>query len=115
MRLILLCLSVAVVAAPASAQSASVLVRDGPGGAPVPGAIVRLLRGDSVVAQGLTTEGGRVTVRAPSAGRYVLRVSRIGFAPSGPTPVDLSPGGSTAVELAVTSERILLPEISVQG
>jgi hypothetical protein len=97
------------------AQTATVVVRETPAGPAVPGAIVRLLAGDSVIAQGLTSETGRVTLRAGGAGRFTLQVSRIGYAPSSPSPLDLAAGEARTVELAVLSERILLPELTVQA
>jgi hypothetical protein len=98
-----------------SAQAAAVLVRDGAAGPPVAGAIVRLLRGDTVVVQGLTSEAGRVTLGAPAAGRYALQVSRIGYAVSARTPVELAAGETRSIELAVTSARIMLPELIVEA
>ncbi|HEU5219703.1 MAG TPA: carboxypeptidase-like regulatory domain-containing protein, partial [Gemmatimonadales bacterium] len=99
----------------AAAQAAAILVRDGTGGPPVAGAIVRLLRGDSVLAQGLTGETGRVTLRAPSAGRYFLQVSRIGYVPGARTPVDLVSAETRSVDLPVLTPKILLPEIIVEA
>jgi len=98
-----------------AAQTASVLVRDGPGGPPVAGAIVRLLQGDSVLAQGLTSEFGRVTLRAGAAGRFLLRVSRIGYDIGTATPIDLAAGETRPVELAERWNQIFLPEIIVEG
>lgn len=98
-----------------SAQTAVVTVRDGPGGPPVAGAIVRLLRGDTLVVQGLSGEAGRVTLTARAPGRYALQVSRIGYAVSARTPIELAAGETRMVELAATAERIMLPEIVVEG
>jgi hypothetical protein len=98
-----------------AAQAAAVVVRDGPGGPPVTGAIVRLMRGDSVVAQGLTSEAGRVTLRGPAAGKYFLVVSRIGYAVGASTPVDLTSSETRPVELTASWNQIFLPEILVEG
>lgn len=97
------------------AQTATAIVRETAAGPPVAGAIVRLLAGDSVIAQGLTSESGRVTLRAGGAGRFMLRVSRIGYAPSPPSPIDLAAGETRTVELAVLWERVQLPELTVQA
>ena len=52
-----------------------------PGGNPVEGALVALLDArDSVVAEGLSTEGGTRVLRAPT-GAYRVRVRRIGYLP----------------------------------
>jgi len=98
-----------------AAQAAAVVLRDGPAGPPVAGAVVRLLRGDTVLAQGLTSDAGRITLRAPSPGRYALRASRIGYAVGGTTPIELAAGQTLAVELAVAWQQILLPEITVDA
>lgn len=108
-------LSLALTGGELRAQSAAVVVREGAGGPPVVGAIVRLLAGDSVIAQGLTTEAGRLTLRASRAGPFTLRVSRIGYATSPPFPIDLAAGETRTVELAVLWERVQLPELTVQG
>jgi hypothetical protein len=97
------------------AQTANVVVRETDAGPAVAGAIVRLYQGDSVIAQGLTSESGRATLRAGGAGRFTIRVSRIGYAVSPPTPIELAIGETRSVELAFMSERIHLPELVVQG
>jgi len=97
------------------AQTATVVVRETAAGPTVAGAIVRLFLGDSVIAQGLTSESGRVTLRAGGAGRFMIRVSRIGYAVSPPSPVLLVAGETRTVELAFMSERIRLPELVVQA
>jgi hypothetical protein len=47
----------------------------------VVGAVVRLVRDSTVVAEGLTSGAGRVVLRAPAPGTYDVRVNRIGFRP----------------------------------
>ena len=74
MRRLLLLLSVGC-AASLQAQTLELRLRDSTTRAPIVGAIVRLLRNDSVVTQALTSEVGTATLRAGAAGRagYVGR------------------------------------------
>ncbi len=75
------------------------------------GALVALLDArDSVVAEGLTTERGTRTLKAP-AGTYRVRVRRIGYLPFISTPVVLPRGGELLLE--VESPRVTLQDIVV--
>src|SRR6185503_3857923 len=100
-----------------SANAQTVLVRalEDSSRAPLAGAMVRLLRGDSVLAQALTSAVGRVTLRAPSPGRYLLRVSRIGYAVSAPFPVELAAEETRGIDLTLPAVRVNLPTIIVRG
>lgn len=107
---------IALLAAPcASAQTVRVRVLEDSSRAPVGGAIVRLLRGDSTLVQGLTSAVGRVTLLAPAPGRYLLRVSRIGYAISAPIPIELAAGETRGIDLALPTVRVSLPTIVVRG
>jgi hypothetical protein len=99
----------------ASAQIVRVRALEDSSRAPIGGAIVRLLRGDSTLAQGLTNPVGRVTLRAPAPGRYLLRVSRIGYAVSAPIPIDVAAGETRGIDLALPAVRVSLPTIVVRG
>jgi chitodextrinase len=59
------------------------------------------VRGDTAVVQGLSSETGRVTLAARAPGRYALQVSRIGYAVSGRTPIEL------AADYGVVRDRML--------
>jgi hypothetical protein len=80
-------------------------------GVVVMGALVALLdEHDSVVTEGLTTERGTRTLRAP-AGTYRLRVRRIGYLPFISTPVSLPRGDEMLVR--VESPKVVLQNIVV--
>jgi hypothetical protein len=81
------------------------------GGRPVEGALVALLDArDSVVAEGLSTEGGTRVLRAP-AGTYRVRARRIGFLPFISTPVVLPhPDG---LQLVVETPSVVLNSIVI--
>ena len=98
-----------------SAQTIEIRLREGSSGAPVAGAIVRLLRNDSVVAQTLTNELGSSRLTAGHAGTYRLRIDRIGFAGflTGPFPLESETVFRT--EVAIDSPPLRLPEVVVHG
>ncbi|HEX2692889.1 MAG TPA: carboxypeptidase-like regulatory domain-containing protein, partial [Gemmatimonadaceae bacterium] len=81
------------------------------GGAPVIGALVALLDPrDNVVMEGLTTERGTRTLRAP-AGTYRIRVRRIGYLPFISTPVTLPRNDDLLLQ--VESPKVVLQNIVV--
>ena len=98
----------------AGAQVVDVRLRDGVSGAPMPGAVVRLIRDTTSVAQGLTTATGRATLKAPSAGLYRLRVNRIGYAAILTDTFSLAADQLLRKELATTSIVVTLPDVAVQ-
>jgi hypothetical protein len=86
---------------------------DGPGGTPVSGALVALLNaGDSVVAEGLSSETGSRILRAPS-GVYQIRVRRIGYRPFVSNGVSVP--HSSELVLNVESARVVLESIVVNS
>jgi hypothetical protein len=77
------------VSVPAGAASDVSVRLQSTGGSPIEGALVALLNSrDSVVAEGLSGEGGRRMLRAPP-GTYRVRARRIGFLPFISHPVVL--------------------------
>jgi hypothetical protein len=82
---------------------------------PIPGAIVRLLRAEQPVAQGLTNELGRLLLRAPGAGEYRLKVDRIGFLGFTTPSFPLLAGETLVSEIPVVSRPMELPTIVVGG
>jgi hypothetical protein len=83
------------------------------GDIPVAGALVALLDArDSVVAEGLSNEGGRRMLRAPP-GTYRVRARRIGFLPFISPSVVLPHEGELL--LAVETPRIVLESIVVNS
>lgn len=104
-------------AAPAAAQQVDVQLREERSRAPIIGAIVRLLgEFDTVVlAQGLSNEGGRISLRAPAAGRYRLKVDRIGWVGLITPSFALGAGQTFSTEVLLADVRMDLPTIEVQG
>jgi hypothetical protein len=82
-------------------------------GAPVSGALIALLDSrDNVVAEGLATEDGTRTLRAP-AGTYRVRVRRIGYLPFVSNAVALP--STNDLVLDVESPRVVLQSIVVNS
>ena len=100
-------------AADLPAQTTELHVRlDAGNGSQVSGALVALIDGDKVVAEGLSSPGG--TVRISSApGTYRVRVRRIGFRPFFSDPVTLPFKGELV--LRVESQRIVLDAMVVSA
>ncbi len=83
--------------------------------APIAGALVRIARGDTVAALGLTNDGGFIALTVSHPGHYVLRVARIGHHIPGEWSVEVLPGDLNRVTLTVDSSPVELPTITVQG
>ncbi len=121
MRPILLAAALlALSAATAGAQVVRGQVREQGSAAPVPGAVVSLLRADAAptaapVVSALSDDRGAFSVRAPAAGRYVLRIKRIGVRQTLSEPFDLAVGETRAAELDVTPLPAVQPEVRVTG
>ncbi|HEX6251945.1 MAG TPA: carboxypeptidase regulatory-like domain-containing protein [Gemmatimonadaceae bacterium] len=82
-------------------------------GVPLGGALIALLdQGDRVVAEGLSSEDGRRTLRAPD-GIYRVRVRRIGFHPHVTGAVRLPHEGEFVVR--IESRRVVLSTIVVSA
>jgi hypothetical protein len=82
-------------------------------GSPVEGALVALLNvRDSVVAEGLSTEGGTRVLRAPP-GTYRVRARRIGFLPFISTPVALPQPDQLL--LVVETQKVVLNRVVVEA
>jgi hypothetical protein len=110
-------LIVCLLAAPAAAQQVDVQLREERSRTPIVGAIVRLLGefDNGVVAQGLSNEGGRIALRAPAAGRYRLKVDRIGWVGLITPSFALAAGPPFQTEVLLADVRMDLPTIAVQG
>lgn len=104
-------------AGPAGAQQVEVQLREQGNRLPIIGAIVRLLgeTSDQVHAQGLSNEGGRITLQAPAPGRYRLKVDRIGWVGLVTPSFELAAGQSFPTEVLLSDIRMDLPTIEVQG
>jgi hypothetical protein len=103
------------IALPAPAQVIDLRLRDDATRFPVAGAIVRLLQDDVPVAQGLTSELGRIVLQAPQPGAYRVRVDRIGFRGIVTGAVELAAGDTLRSELVLAWVRMELPAIVVRG
>jgi hypothetical protein len=83
-------------------------------GVRVEGAIVLLVdSAGRVVARGASRESGAFTVSGERAGRYSLRVLRIGFAPTVVGPVQLTAGGTTPLDVALTGSAVRIAELRI--
>ncbi|HVX38315.1 MAG TPA: carboxypeptidase-like regulatory domain-containing protein, partial [Gemmatimonadaceae bacterium] len=97
----------------ASAQQIDLRLVDAASGAPVAGALVRLLRSDGVAEpERLTNQLGRTTLLT-SAGTVRVLVRRIGFRPFTSAPVTLAPDDVRTLDLAVPGVRVTLPTVAV--
>ena len=97
------------------AQSVELKLHEGMTDKPIPGAIVRLLRNDTVVAQVLSSELGRAVLRANQPGTYRLRIDRIGFSGFLTDPFELGRGMTFRAELPIPSNPVLLPQVDVRS
>lgn len=104
--------ALALSAATAKAQTTSdIRVRlDGDNGIPISGALVALIDGDRVVAEGLSSEAGTITIGS-APGTYRVRVRRIGFRPFLSEQVVLPFKGELL--LHVESQKIILDAMVV--
>lgn len=99
--------------APAAGQAVSGRVLEEGTGEPVEGAMVRLLAGDGgEVAATFTDARGEYRLKAPEAGDYRLRVSRIGFGSWEGEPLRLTPGEGREQEVLLAPHAVSLSAIS---
>ena len=99
-----------------AAQPAAVegVARAVDGGAPIPFALVRLLRADSQpAAQGITTADGRCRFGDVAAGSYRVLLLRIGYRPVLSDPVQVAAGATAQLPMSVASQPIALPAVTV--
>ncbi|MGH7562130.1 MAG: carboxypeptidase-like regulatory domain-containing protein, partial [Gemmatimonadales bacterium] len=97
------------------AQVLELRLRDDSTRAPLVGAIVRLIRDDATLLQGLTDETGRISLRAPGAGLYRLRIDRIGWSGTLTSPLALAADETLRRELFLSSTRMTLPTLEAHG
>jgi hypothetical protein len=114
-RLLPLVLLALALAAPAAAQAVSGRFVDADG-TPIPSARVALqTESGAVVHTALTGADGRFALRAPAAGRYVLRAERIGYASTLSEPLALAAGEQVTHSLVAASQRVVLDAIVVSA
>ncbi|MFN2317268.1 MAG: hypothetical protein ABR551_01945 [Gemmatimonadales bacterium] len=110
--------ALALLATPAAAQQVDLRVRLEGANTPIVGAIVRLLpetADEPILAQGLTSDAGRISLRAPAAGRYRLKLDRIGWTGLLTPPFSLAEGQVLDSEVIMSDMRMELPTVTVQG
>ena len=89
------------------------------GGAPVPFALVRLVRADSIPlpsaspAEGITNADGRYRFDGVAPGRYRVQLQRIGFRPLLSDPVQVAAGATVTLDLRVASQPLVMPPVTV--
>lgn len=99
----------------AGAQDLRVRVLEAELSNPVAGALVLLVDPEGRERnRGVTSEGGRVYLRAPSAGSYRLRLLRIGYV-AWESPLTEVRGETHDIKLRVPSQRVVLPDVIVVG
>ena len=109
-------LAVVAITARLDAQTVRVTVVTDGERIPIAGAIVSLRSAAGVtVRRGLTNEGGRLVLRAPSGGSYLLRADRIGFRGVDSVPVVVPDTGAVAIELPMPNVPVILAELKVRG
>jgi hypothetical protein len=69
----------------------------------------------TTAARALTGENGGYELRLPSAGRYDVRMLRIGFRPTTVPAFDLGAGESKSLPMILRGEAIVLAAVKVQG
>lgn len=78
---------------------------------PLAGVVMQLVDSTSrVTTRVLSNERGEYRLTAPAGGRYSVRSTRIGFRPT-TRPVSLSPGAEVMLNLAMTSNPVLLEPV----
>lgn len=103
-------------AAPLQAQTVQVVVVEEQSGNAAASSLVSLLTPGGVrVIQGLADQFGRVTLRAPTPGEYLVRGDRIGYVGRTIGPMMLSEGETAQLRLQLPMTRSVLPEVIVQS
>jgi hypothetical protein len=82
---------------------------------PVAGAMVVVLEGLRPVAQALSGTTGRFQITLPRAGRFTLRVDRLGYASTFSEPFDVAPGVIVQQNVESRVAPIQLAGVSVEG
>ncbi len=99
---------------PAWPQTVQGTVLDAESGVPISMANVALLAtDDSIVGRHVTDKGGRFVIRAPEAGSYWLRATRIGYAPFTTDTFALETGQDAVTELRLRPSPTPLDPIEV--
>lgn len=79
------------------------------------GVIVIAVRDSSQPARTLTNQRGAFTLRLDAAGRYSIRVLRIGFRPTDGPTVTVATSDTISVQVTITDVAVSLQAVSVKG
>jgi hypothetical protein len=114
LRSLLLLLALHVTAAAAAAQTVRGRVIDA-GGEPVATALLNLVDASgATVRSGMSGSGGTYAITAPAAGRYTLRIERIGFAPQTTAAFELAAGESITRTFTVAVAPVQLEAVRAE-
>ncbi|WP_420126553.1 carboxypeptidase-like regulatory domain-containing protein [Longimicrobium sp.] len=114
-RLLPLLLCALALASPAGAQAVSGRFVD-QDGTPIPSARVTLqAESGAAVHAVLTGADGQFSLRAPAAGRYLLRAERIGYAATVSAPMTLAAGETATQRLVAAGQRVMLESVVVSA
>jgi glycosyltransferase A (GT-A) superfamily protein (DUF2064 family) len=69
----------------------------------------------NVAARALTGESGNYELHLPGAGRYDVRVLRIGFRPTSVPTFDIAAGETRTLPIVLRGEAVVLARVTVQG
>ena len=97
-----------------AAQTLELQVVEERTGRPLAGVVVRLEQNGRPVVMGLSNEAGRLQLRAPSPGQYLVRAGRIGFEAPPPFSLELTTG-TLQRQIEMPSQVRQLPAITVSG
>jgi len=100
-------------ARPASAQAIRGVVLDDQTGAPVAGAAISLVIGDSARRAIAADDAGRFLMPLPGGGRYALEVVRLGYKTARSQEILVELGDTLSVEFRVLPEAVLLRPLLV--
>lgn len=113
MRARILALLALLLAAPLHAQVVHGKLVDVGTGSAVPGARVRLLRGEEAADTALTDTAGMFTLRAEDAGKFRLAAERVGYAASVSAELDIGGRDSVEVLFRIAASTVVLEPLEV--
>jgi hypothetical protein len=105
----------AILASHASSQTIAGTVVQSDRTTPVRGAVVVATDEHGQGTRALSANAGTFLLRLPHAGRYSLRVLRIGFRPSDSPSIDVSEDGTNTVTLIADSSPISLAAVTIRA
>ena len=82
---------------------------------PLSGAIIVATDNEGKSSRALSSDSGNFLVRLPHAGRFLLRILRIGFRPTTGQVIDVGLDATASITLVASSEAISLSAVSVRA